>query len=397
MLLASALGFVKLLALAYVLPSDEFGRYVTYFGVASFVSVFVSFGLNEKTIKDYPRRWAVGDRKSILNDAIKAEGILGVRFLIIGTIALGISYFDLINIGPQAIILMTILALSTSLLTLIASLYRAVGSQLKLQNFTLLRSVGVFSFAMAGGSLLGWQGAIAGDTLGGVIGLGFSLWQLPSLCRDQPSLVSKTSGLSATENGHYQIYFANLVVAPQSMLDKAWISNIIGPVFAGSYGVVMLIPQVVQLLANVVVQHIGPLVIKLVHLDQSTTHRQNTIAFNAAMLGAFSLVLTATALLAKRIPYLNHLFIKYEISDFSLVMVGVIACSQIYGLIEFHLIARDREQDILKASIASFIIFIISFSLAAEFKAGVEWFLAGIGAARWGQVWLLRRAYLRYA
>lgn len=397
MLLASALGFIKLLALAYVLPSDEFGLYVTYFGVASFVSVFVSFGLSEKTIKDYPRRWAVGERKSILNDAIKAGGIICIRFLIIGTIVLGISYFDLINIEPQAIILMTILALSTGVLTLIASLYRAVGSQLRLQNFTLLRSVGVFSFAMTGGSWLGWQGAIAGDIIGGLIGLGFALLQLPSLCRDQPSLPSKTTALRSNENGHYQIYFANLVVAPQSMLDKAWISNTIGPVFAGSYGVVMLIPQVVQLLANVVVQHIGPLVIKLVHLDQSTTNRQNTIAFNAAMLAVFSLVLTVAALLTKRIPYLNHLFIKYEISDFSLVMVGVIACSQIYGLIEFHLIARDREQDIFNASFASFVIFIISFALAAEFKAGVEWFLAGIGAARWGQVWLLRRAYLSHA
>lgn len=397
MLLASALGFIKLLSLAYVLSSDEFGRYVTYFGVASFVSVFVSFGLNEKTIKDYPRRWAVGERKSILNDVIKVGGILCLRLLIIGAISLGISYFDLINIELQAIILMMILALSTSLLTLTASVYRAVGSQLRLQNFTLLRSVAVFSFAMAGGTLLGWQGAIAGDILGGVIGLGYALWELPSLCRDQPSIVSKIGSLSVTENGHHQIYFANLVVAPQSMLDKAWISHTIGPFFAGSYGVVMLIPQVVQLLANVVVQHIGPLVIKLVHLDQSTVNRQSTIAFNAAMLTIFSLLLTVAASVAKRIPYLNHFFIKYDISDLSLVMVGVIACSQIYGLIEFHLIARDREQDIFNASIVSFVIFIVTFSLAAEFKADVEWFLAGIGAARWGQVWLLRRAYLRYA
>lgn len=397
MLLATALGFIKLLALAYVLHNDEFGRYVTYFGIASFASVFVSLGVIEKTIKDYPRRWAVGDRQSILKDAMNSGGILCVRFLMVGTVGLVISNFEIINISPQVIIFMTILALSASLLALVASLYRAVGSQLKLQNFTLLRSVGGFSFAMIGGSWQGWQGAIAGDVIGALIGLGFALWQLPSLCRDQPSLVSQNSVLNSDRKGYYQIYLANLVVAPQSMLDKAWISNTIGPIFAGSYGIVMLIPQVVQLLANIVVQHIGPLVIKVVHLDQSTTNRQSTIAFNAAMLAIFSLVLTAAALLAKRMPYLNHLFIKYEISDFSLVMVGVIACSQIYGLIEFHLIARDREQDIFNASVASFVIFIISFSLAAEFEAGVEWFLAGIGAARWGQVWLLRRAYLRYA
>lgn len=397
MLLASALSFIKLLALAYALPNVEFGRYVTYFGVASFISVFVSFGLTEKTIKDYPRRWAIGERQSILNDALSAGGILCLRFLIIGTAGFGILYFELILIAPQAMILTTFLALSTSLLALIASIYRAVGSQLKLQNFTLLRSVGVFTFTLAGGSWLGWQGAMAGDIIGGLIGLGFAVWQLPRLCRNQSTSVPQAYVSNSNENGHYQIYLSNLVVAPQSMLDRAWISNTIGPVFAGSYGVVMLIPQVVQLLANVVVQHIGPLVIKLVHLDQSTSNRQSTIAFNAAMLTIFSLVLTVAALIAKRMPYLNHLFVKFEISDFSLVMVGAIACSQIYGLIEFHLIARDREQDILYASVASFLIFIVSFSLAAEFKAGVEWFLAAIGAARGGQVWLLRRAYLRHA
>ncbi len=397
MLLASAMGFIKLISLAYYMPAHEYGQYLTYFGIATFASLMMSLGLTEKTTKDYPRRWLSGQRQLILIDALRISRILTLRYVTAGAIVIVFSVFNLIHITFLVVIYITILALTAGLLALVGSLYRAVGSQKSLQNFTLCRYVFTLLVALPAGSLLGWQGAIVGDIIGGLLSILFAVKQLRQLYRNDTSAVPIDVVSAGNEKSYYQVYFANVVVAPQSMLDRAWINNTLGPGLAGTYGVVMLIPQIVQLLANVVVQHIGPLVIKLVHLDQTTNNRQSTIAFNAAMLAIFSLVLTASALLAKRLPYLDYIFIKFQISDISLVMVGVIACSQIYGLIEFHLIARDREQDIFNASFASFVIFIISFALAAEFKAGVEWFLAGIGAARWVQVWLLRRAYLSHA
>jgi O-antigen/teichoic acid export membrane protein len=397
MLLASALGFVKLILLAYFMPADEYGQYLTYFGIATFVSLLMSLGLTEKTTKDYPRRWLSGQRQLILTDALRISRTLTLRYVALAAIGIVLSISGLIHIAFFIVIYISILALTAGFLALVGSLYRAVGSQKALQSFTLWRYFFTLIVALPAGSLVGWQGAIVGDIIGGLVIILFAAQQLRRLYINDTNIVGSDVVSADTENSYYKVYIANLVVAPQSMLDRAWISNTLGPGLAGTYGVVMLIPQIVQLLANIVVQHIGPLVIKLVHLDQTTNNRQSTIAFNAAMLAIFSLVLTTSALVAKRLPYLDYIFIKFEISDISLVMVGVIACSQIYGLIEFHLLARDREQDIFNASVTSFIIFIISFSLAAEFKAGVEWFLAGIGAARWCQVWLLRRAYLRYA
>lgn len=397
MLLASALGFFKFLALAYMMPAQDYGQYVSYFGIATFASLLVSFGLTEKTVKEYPRRWVSGQHHLILKDAATIGRTLGLRFLFLGVMCLSFSFLGIISIDPLVVILMVLLGLSTGLLALIASLYRAVGSKITLKNFTLLRSSLTVCFALPAGSLLGWQGAISGDIVGSFMVIIFAIWQIPRLYRNEFSVFPTAGVTASTENGHYQIYFANLAVAPQSMLDRAWISNSIGPASAGSFGLIMLIPQAVQLLGNVVVQHIGPLIIKLVHLKELDVDRQSTIRFNALLLAVFSIVLTVAVLLAKHVSYLDYLFAKFEISNISLILAGVIACGQIYGLIEFHLIARDRENDVLVASLVSGLIFVISFAAASAAQAGVEWFLAGACLARWGQVWLLRGAYLRYA
>ena len=397
MLLASALGFIKLLSLAYAMPAYEYGQYVTYFGIAAFSSLLMSFGLTEKTIKDYPRRWVTGQRRMILTDATRIGRILALRFLVAGTVGVALSFFGMMPIMPIVVIWITGLSLCTVLLALVGSLYRATGSQKALQNFTCWRSAVVLGVALPAGWLLGWQGAIGGDIVGNLMGIVFSIWQLPQLYRDEPCDESSAYASTSAENSHFQLYLANLAVAPQSMLDRGWVSNAIGPALAGSYGVIMLVPQVAQLLVNVVAQHIGPLVIKLVHLQQHGTSRQSNIGFNAVLLALFSLALTLATLIAKRLPYLDHLFAKFEISDISLAMAGVIASGQIYCLIEFHLIARDREEDVLAASLASCLIFLGSFAVASVAHGSIEWFLVGAGAARWGQVWLLRRAYLRYA
>ncbi len=397
MLLASVLGVFKFLALAYTMPAQDFGQYVSYFGIATFASLLVSFGLTEKTVKEYPRQWVSGQHQLIIKDAAAISRNLALRFLFLGVMSLAFSFFGLIPIEPLAVILATLLGLSTGLLALVASLYRAVGSKITLKNFTLLRSSLTVCFALPAGSLLGWQGAIGGDIVGSLLVIIFAIWQIPRLYRNE-SPDFPTAGVAvSSESGHYKIYFANLAVAPQSMLDRAWISNAIGPASAGSFGLIMLIPQAVQLLGNVVVQHIGPLIIKLVHLKELGADRQSTVRFNALILAIFSIALTMAVLLAKRASYFDYLFTKFEISDISLILAGAIACGQIYGLIEFHLIARDRENDVLVASLVSGLIFILSFAAASAAQAGVEWFLAGACLARWGQVWLLRRAYLRYA
>jgi hypothetical protein len=395
--MASALGFVKFLGLAYAMPVHDYGSYVAYFGVATFASMILSFGITEKTIKDYPRLWVSERRTDVLADAVRIGRVLILRCSSVGLLALAVTSLESISLEPKTVLFVTGLALCTSLLALTGSVYRAANCQKSLQNFSFLRSAFVAVFSLFAGGLIGWEGAIGGDIIGNTLAIGYAIWQLPKIYKLETVVETNTVNSSSSDKGHYKLYFANLSLAPQSMLDRIWVNNVIGSSMAGAYGVVMLIPQASQLLANVIVQYIGPLVIKLVHLKQNNTRNQSSIAFNAGLMIVFSIVLTVSALVAKHLPYVNSLFEKYSISNLSILIVGVIACGQIYGLIEFHLIAHDREQNVLMASVISSVIFAASFACASMLQADVEWFLAGIAAARWGQIWLLKRAYLRYA
>jgi O-antigen/teichoic acid export membrane protein len=397
MLLASGLGFLKLIALAYAITSHDYGQYVTYIGISAYSCMILSFGLVEKTIKNYPRQWVSGEKQIIISDALGIVGNLILRFLLVGIAGISLSIYRLIPITTFTLILTTILGLCTVLLAVVGSLYRAAGSLKALQNFTLLRSAMALVLVLTLGTILGWQAAIAGDIISSIAGICYAIWHLSKLYKK--TIVTQTikdKSYSTQKNGSYQIYFSNLAVAPQSMIDKGWVSATVGSSLAGSYGVVMLIPQAVQLLGNVIVQHIGPLIIKHVHLKNYSENHRNSIKSNASVLSIFSIILTFTALIAKRTPYLDHIFEKYIISDISIVLAGVIACSQVYSVIEFHLIARDRETNVLFASIISCLIFLITFAVAGATHANIEFFLASAALARWCQVLLLGRAYLQY-
>ncbi|NUU03200.1 hypothetical protein [Herbaspirillum robiniae] len=397
MLLASAMGFIKLLALAYAMPAHDYGQYLAHFGIATLSGSLMSAGLVEKTIKAYPRQWVTGRRRAMLTDAVRIGRMLALRFLIAGAAGMVASFSGLAAITPHEVIWTAGLGLCTAWLALLASLYRAVGSQTALQNFSWWRSAATLAMALPAGWLLGWQGAIGGDIVANLFGIGIAIWQLPGLYKDDltaPAALPEDSSGTHVDKGHHQLYLANLAVSAVTMVDKAWVSAAIGAALAGAYGVVMLIPQIAQLLVNVVVQHIGPLVIKFAHLKQRDTGKVSAVGLQAALLAAFSLLLTVGALVAKHLPYLDHLFAKFAISNLALVLAGLIAAGQIYSVIEFHLIARDRERDVLIASAVSGAVFLGLFAAAAATHAAIEWFIAAAGAARWSQVWLLRRAYL---
>ena len=403
MLLASGLGFIKLLLLAYVMPVQEYGKYLAYFGVATISATLMSMGLVEKTIKAYPRQWVAGQRSAIIYNAVKIAVLISMRFLVacIGIIML--SYFQFLPVTINLIILTVVLGLCTSVISLIGSLYRAAGSQKALQNFSWWRSLATLCVAFPAGEMFGWQGALVGEILANLLGITIGVQQLKVLYQSielNPQKSSTNSHFTPTasvDQGHYQLYFANLAILSVTIVDKAWLGATIGPSAAGTYGIVMLIPQVAQLIVNVIAQQIGPLIIKVAHLKLKDTSKFNAVGFQAGLLALFSFILVIGACIIKRLPFLNHIFEKFSISDVSLFTAGLVAAGHIYTVLEFNLIARNREEDILVASIISLVIFVILFFILSLNYAAVEWFISAIALSRWIQILYLRAAYLRYA
>jgi O-antigen/teichoic acid export membrane protein len=397
MILASSLGFIKILVLAYVLPKEEYGLYISFFGVAAFSYLILTFGSAEKTIKKYPRRWVDGQRSQLISDSINECKLLTFRFVFAALIFLVLLFIDVVSIGIITVLLVTVLGACNAYLAFVGSLYRASGFSNELLKFTLFRSSATFGLTLLLGLQLGWEGAMLGEIIGNLLSVGMAYVKLSKIFIGESYPLENKNVSFQSDNGHFQIYFSNLALSPQSTLDKFWISNAIGPAAAGVFGVVMLIPQAAQLLGNVIVQYLGPSVIKLIHVKQISTKRSDTIFFNFLILLIFSFLITLLAFWAKHLPYFNYLFEKYDISDTSLLLAGLIGCSQIYGLIEFHLIARNREKDIMIASLFSLFVFIFGFIAASFMNASVEWFLLGVVFARFSQLFLLGRAYRNYA
>ena len=76
---ASAIGLLKTLLLAVVLPPAAFGIYAALFGATVMATIFISMGRNERTMKAWPRAWEAGDPAYLLEDSRRAMQVLVKR------------------------------------------------------------------------------------------------------------------------------------------------------------------------------------------------------------------------------------------------------------------------------------------------------------------------------
>lgn len=397
MLLASGLGFVKLTALVFLMDADDYGIYISLLGIAILFGIVISFGILERPIKLYPRLFSEGKRQAILDDARRILTMLLVRFCILGAVASSVVIFSEFRITFIEVLSVVVLGFLSGTLTLLASIYRAYGSKSALQAFSLWRSGCTCVLALVLGFWLGWSGAIFGDILGSVIAISYTAVKIIKLYSFAPDVEAEQSEVKSDahkgSSGHQSLYIANMVTASASMADKSIVAAALGAATAGSYGVIMLLPQISQMLVNVVSQYIGPLVIKFVHTKHKDETRISALGLQAFLLAGLAVVLVVSALVAKQLPILQFVFTKYNISDLSLILAGVIASAQIYSLIEFHLIAHDSERYVLLASILAGTAFFLLFGTAFYYSMPLEYFIAAAAIARCVQVFMLAWFY----
>lgn len=402
MLLASSLGFVKLIALAFVLDVQDYGLYVSIFGLSTLAGAIVSFGRVESTIKSYPRKWADGYRQEILVDAGKVSLSLVGRFIfiaIVGFIACSISNmpFSLIEVAC-----FSALGLGSVVLSLMASLFRAVGSKNELQNFSVWRSGGACLLALSVGWHYGWLGVLTGDIISSILTIGYAvyrircLFSLPVLeagpkrsCSDNEEKSSQGRG------GHGKLYAANMLSASTAMADRAWVNGASGATAAGSYGVIMLLPQVFQMFVNVLSQYVGPLLIKIVHLRGFDDKRARGLMPQLILLTLLSFLCVCGIEVGRHIPLFSDFYEKFSLTTLSIIGAGVISVGQIYSLMEFHLIAHDGERHVFFASLLTNLLIFALFSIVSYMSLRIDYFVVSVAICRWLQVLILTNGLLR--
>ncbi|WP_323014483.1 hypothetical protein [Devosia sp.] len=394
MMLASALGFGKMLALAQILHPANFGAYVSLFGLATLAGMLLSFGQVEATTKHFPRLWVNGQKQKIPLHARRIALSQTARFVALGiTTAILAGIIDL-GFDPLFALVTAGLGLGTSLLALMASIFRASENIRALQNFTVVRSVLVLAASCIGGYAFGWQGALVGDIVAIALSLAFAALQASSLLSadDETSATIVSEPLEAS--GGKRLYAANILSSSLSLVDRSIVSLTLGAVAAGTYGVIALLYQVGQITMVILNQRVGPLIIKARFTGSTTV--SGLAIFRNALLGQamLTLGLILGMFLLQRLGFPPGFFEKYDISTLAILLAGGISLIQIYQLLEFVLISKDLEHAVLTASGASSMVFAVGCLLAWRFGLSVEGFVAAVFLARLVQAGLLLHAIL---
>ena len=395
MLFASSLGFFKLITLATVLDVSNYGKYVAIFGLSTLAGAIVSFGLIERSTKLYPRMWIEGKHSKILRDASIDMATLLMRFGLLILVGLTLTHIEKVSFNWREVVCLCLLGLSSACLCLFASLYRASSSHNALQRFTFWRSGSAFVLAIIGGYFGDWAGALSGEILASFFTSIYSIYTIHRLYAESPKGICGSEKIEDRDNeqGHGKLYVANMMTASTTMIDRQFIGSALGASAAGTYGAIMLLPQISQMIVNVVSQYIGPLIIKFVHQGHEDKSNISALWLQSGGAVLLSGLCVGVVLIGKQITFVDSFITKFSISDTSLILAGIIAAGQIYSLIEFHLIAHDCERFILAASSFSTGIFFLLFILAAQYSLSVEYFV-GVGAlCRWLQVVILAWAF----
>ena len=383
MLFASGLGFTKVLALAQIMSPANLGSYVSVIGVAVLSGTLLSFGQIEGTTKYYPRLWLTRDYARITESVRLIALKLGIRF-VLATLAGAVALF-LFKIDNPVLTAVTAggIGLCSAYLALAASLLRAAENANVLQAFNLVRNGTAILLACLGGWMFGWTGAMVGDLVAAASSLLYAIVSIRSLIKQhagdqlvepQVDTVSKTGG--------GKLYLAYLLSSSTQLLDRGAINIILGAAAAGSYGIVALMFQVGQLVINIFAQRAGPRVIKSARTNAIGSGRIESVRKPVLGMAALSVALACGMLAARALDLPFGFFERYQISWEAILLGGGVCFMQIFSLLEFHLIAHDREKDVLLASAIATATMALLFGAAWYLGLALEWFILAVLVAR---------------
>ncbi len=222
----------------------------------------------------------------------------------------------------------------------------------------------------------GWQGAIAGEALAGLLALLAARLGIRQAFAGAPSQPAARQLGSTTVDraGGNRLYWATLSSSSTSLGDRALINALSGPAIAGTYGVLALIFQIGQLLVNILSQRVGPLIIKADSSEMIRMVRPETCVGNGP--GWVCRAGGRGVRAGRQGPGSTQRFFRQVlISAVAIVGAGLVAMLQIYALLEFYLLAHDREDAVLVCSVSAAAFFFALFVLAGLLQLSLEWFV----------------------
>lgn len=373
--ISSTLTLVRGFVVASLLSIDDFGIFVVLVAIGTFSSTLLGLGQIEGTMKAFPRAWSSGMGKQICNvsDTLTHK-IIGRT--VVAVILAGVIFYSTDHVAQFVMVGMVAgVSIGAAMMGIYASILRASGNLKQLGRSTFIRSFLALIFCVIGAFTIGWYGAVIGEFLAAILGAlqaryaGRRLIKLEEISDDR--FKDAKPLFSESFSGGRWLLIAMLAMSVPVYLDRLFIATFFDSSVAGQYGFLMLFVTGAATFAGIIVQKIGPELVKGSQINVRFYSMHKTVGLWIVVhiisvifgIGLFS-VLTFTG------P-LNFLGERYQLSCALILVTLMIASMQCSVIFDWILLSRDQERLVFVAAIV-YLSIVFMFALLVVFaKANV--------------------------
>lgn len=362
---ASVLTFARGLVVASFMQVTDFGTYVTLVAIGVFSSNLVSFGKIEGFMKSLPRHWAAGNDREVRRQCGQASLLILRRSLLLGLpVATVLQLYA--QVGLESLLVVAFVV-ANAWYSIYSAGIRATASINLLGRANLLRTFSAIVIVPLGGTLLGWQGAMLGEMASTLLAAAI-LRSWLSRVHSERDGTSEVPISDSTERGGLEIYFGLLLVAAPLYFDRLFVGQMYGATIAGTYAFLMIFQMLNSTLVGIVVQSIGPDLVRLELAGGSLRQQfRKVVLWSIFCIGTSS---AAVAILTFGVFVwpLDHMADKYGIDLRMVVAISTLSFFRVSEFVDWILISRNDERAMLIASAGFFVIMLVAGALTVSFR-----------------------------
>jgi len=367
MLTSVAMTMLRMIFVAAILSTLEFSGYAAIVSAGAFVSILLSFGVIEGTIKQFPRMGAIKQYDIILKESLSLVKVLSARSFYLLVVFI-ISIFVLFKV-PGDYIAIILIGYIGAITSLFASLQRALFNPLHLAFSSFLRTLVMFVFVVISGLLYGYYGALIAEVVVGLMAM-FIPWiianyTIKNKARTEECLLVGNNYSSIISEHGIVLFFTYLILSIPIYLDRMYVNTFYDSDSSATYSVIAIFLSISIVLPNIISQKLGPVLIKMqTQLTSSEVITHKALRWSVLTISIWILIITTIGL-GFQSGYLPASLEKYRISIDMLFAIGVLGCMNIAAFFEFIVISYNYEKQFLYIALGYIllIIFIASFAI----------------------------------
>jgi O-antigen/teichoic acid export membrane protein len=346
--LSSALALIRGFVLALLLAPASFGTYALLVAIGTFAATLLSFGAVERTYKRFPRMFVDGHAGEALVEADRIAWLLARRALGVGAVAIAVLALVGRSEWIAGALCASGAALGVGLQSGYISVHRASGELVPLGLAAMARTLLALLFAAVGAVLASWPGAMAGEIVAALVGGWVSrAFVIRTVGRAQRAPARPLD----PPQRELWLFVAMLIASIPVYLDRLVVSLVYGGSVLGSYGVLMLFVTGSFTLVTIVVQALGPQLVKLEHKGASLRSQLGLLLAWTAGVSLLVIIGMAVASLLLLHGPASTLGLKYSLTPGLLIATTALAMLQINPMFDWMLLSHNRERQVFVAAL----------------------------------------------